>query len=124
VPGGQTIEVVPATHLKSGQMVQIHGAGFTSGSALQVIECADKGRATGPGDCNLAGMLTTAADAAGRVTVRLAVVQGPFGTNRIVCGSRQRCLVSITQASLAPTEEADAPISFAPQSHRRARGAG
>ena len=44
---------------------------------------------------------------------RLTVVRGPFGANKIVCGPKQACLVSVTQASLTPTEEADAPITFA-----------
>jgi hypothetical protein len=49
-----------------------------------------------------------------RVSVDLVVLRGPFGTNNIICGARQACLVSVTQASLSPTEEADAPITFAP----------
>ncbi len=68
---------------------------------------------SGPGDCNLTGMLSVNSDAAGRVSTRLQVLRGPFGANKIVCGEQQRCLVSVTQASLSPTEEADAPIGFA-----------
>lgn len=109
----QTLVVTPSTRLKSGQAVTVHGVGFTPGEPLQVIQCAAKQQSTGPGDCNLLGMLTTVADATGRVSVRLVVVRGPFGANRIVCDSRRPCLVSVTQASLAPSEEADAPISFA-----------
>ena len=67
----------------------------------------------GPGHCNLTGMLSVNSDAAGRVSTRLQVLRGPFGANKIVCGEQQRCLVSVTQASLSPTEEADAPIGFA-----------
>lgn len=80
-----------------------------------MIQCADKGRRTGPGDCDLAGMLTTTADGAGRVDVSLVVKRGPFGSNGIVCSLRQPCLVSVTQASLSPSEEADVRISFAPR---------
>jgi hypothetical protein len=112
--GNATITVRPAQALRDGQRVRVTGAGFTPGEALQVIQCADKGRRTGPGDCDLAGMLTVTADAGGRVVVSLVVTRGPFGSNGIVCGVRQGCLVSVTQASLSPSEEADARISFAP----------
>jgi hypothetical protein len=111
--GGQHVTVTPARQLTDGQHVQVHGTGFTAGEALQVIECADKGTATGPSDCNLPGMLATAADNTGSVAATLTVVRGPFGGNKIVCSAAQPCLISVTQASLSPTEEADAPISFA-----------
>ena len=94
--------------------MSIQATGFSPGEPLQVIQCAAKGDATGAGDCNLAGMLAVSADASGGVTIKLAVLRGPFGSNNIVCSAKQSCLVSVTQASLHPTEEADAPISFAP----------
>jgi hypothetical protein len=110
--GTPMITVRPAHALRDGQRVRVAGTGFTPGEVLQVIQCADKGQQTGPGDCNLSGMLTTAADATGRVAVTLAVTRGPFGANAIVCSVRLPCLVSVTQASLSPSEEADAEISF------------
>lgn len=105
--------VTPHSGLRDGQQVRVAAAGFSPDEPLQVIQCADKGNATGPGDCNLTGMLTVSSDASGRVDVRLKVLRGPFGTNRIVCSAHQHCLVSVTQASMQPSEEADAPITFA-----------
>jgi hypothetical protein len=110
---GPQIVISPNTGLGARQAVRITGRGFTPGERLQVIQCADKGRATGPGDCNLAGMLSASADASGAVQATLTVLRGPFGSAGIVCSAAQACLVSVTQASLNPSEEADAPISFA-----------
>ncbi len=112
--GKPTVTVSPATGLQDKQIVLVKASGFSPNEALQVIECADKGTKTGAGDCNLSGMLAVTSDATGNVRAQLRVLRGPFGGNKIVCGSTQHCLVSVTQASLAPTEEADGPIEFAP----------
>ena len=108
-----TLRLSPATGVHDQQVVTVNASGFTPGEALTVIQCADKGTATGPGDCNLAGMLAANADGTGRVTTTLKVVRGPFGGNHIVCSAHQQCLISVTQASLSPTQEADATITFA-----------
>ena len=108
------VVVTPSLGLRNRQTVRVIGSGFTANEALQVIQCAVKGASTGPADCNLAGILATTSDSLGRVSVDLVVLRGPFGANKIICGPRQACLVSVTQASLSPTEEADAPITFAP----------
>lgn len=112
-PRAQAVSVSPSSGLRDGQQVAVTATGFTPGEPLQVIECAARQQQTGPGDCNLAGILSASADAAGTVSARLRVVRGPFGANKIVCSASQPCLVSVTQATLSPTEEADAPISFA-----------
>jgi hypothetical protein len=112
--GKPTVTVTPATGLRDKQIVLVKASGFSPNEALQVIECADKGTKTGAGDCNLSGTLAVTSDATGDVRAQLRVLRGPFGGNKIVCGSTQHCLVSVTQASLAPTEEADGPIEFAP----------
>jgi hypothetical protein len=104
--------VIPATGLRDKQTVQIRASGFSPNKLLQAVQCADKGTDTGAADCNLAGMLAVTSDATGRVSAKLQVLRGPFGANGIVCG-QQGCLVSVTQASLAPSEEADARIEFA-----------
>ena len=109
----QHATVTPATGLRTGQKVQVQASGFSPGESLVVTECASKGTATGPGDCDLTGMQGVTADAGGRVKVELTVSKGPFGANKIVCGPAQACLVSVTQATPSPTEEADAPIAFA-----------
>ena len=108
----QHATVTPATGLKPGQKVLVQASGFSQGEALVVTQCAAKGTATGPGDCNLTSMQSVTADPNGRVSVEFAVSKGPFGANNIVCGPAQGCLVSVTQATPSPTQEADAPISF------------
>ncbi len=108
----QQVTITPATGLKSPQTVLVQASGFAPGESLVVTECAAKGTATGPGDCDLTSMQNVTADAAGRVKVEFTVRKGPFGANNIVCGASQACLVSVTQATLTPTREADAPISF------------
>jgi hypothetical protein len=107
------LTIAPATNLKDQQVVHVTGFGFSPNEALQVIECAQKGDSTGPGDCNLTAMTGATSDANGAVSTDLTVVRGPFGANNIVCSAQQPCLVSVTQASLSPTEEADATIQFA-----------
>ena len=109
---GQQATVTPAAGLKSGQKVLVQASGFSPGEALVVTQCAVKGTATGPGDCNLAGMQGVTADTSGRVSIEFTVSKGPFGANNIVCGPAQACLISVTQATLSPTQEADAQVSF------------
>ena len=104
--------MTPATGLKSGQQVLVQASGFSPGEALGVTECASKGTATGPGDCDLTNMQSATSDASGRVMTNLTITKGPFGTNNIVCGPAQACLISVTQAPPTPTQEADAPITF------------
>lgn len=110
--GAQTVSITPSTELTTGTRVHVTGAGFTANTPLVVNECADKGNSTGPGDCNLEGMVMTTADAAGKVSVDYVVTSGPFGANKIVCSAAQPCLLSISQATLAPTEEASVPLTF------------
>lgn len=110
--GGQRLTVTPATGLAATQTVLVQGSGFSPGESLVVTQCADKGTSTGPGDCDLTGMQGVTADSNGRVKVQFTVHKGPFGANNITCGPAQACLVSVTQASPSPTEEADAPVKF------------
>ena len=90
----------------------MQASGFSPGEALVVTQCAAKGTATGPGDCNLTSMQSVTADAGGRVRAEFTVSKGPFGANKVVCVAAQACLISVTQATPSPTQEADAPISF------------
>jgi len=108
----QHVTVTPATGLTAGQQVLVQASGFSPGESLVVTQCASKGTATGPGDCDLTNMQGATADASGRVKLELTVSKGPFGANKIVCGPAQACLISVTQATPSPTEEADAPITF------------
>jgi hypothetical protein len=110
--GHQKVTVTPATGLKSGQKVLVKASGFSPAESMVVTECAAKGAATGPGDCDLNGMQSVTSDASGRVKVDLTVTKGPFGANNIVCGPARACLISVTQATPSPTQEADTPITF------------
>ena len=110
--GSQAVSVSQAAGLASGQHITVTGTGFSPGQLLVVTECADKGDATGQGDCNLSGVVTASSDTGGRVQADLVVLKGPFGANQVVCGPQQPCLVSISQATLSPTEQADTRISF------------
>lgn len=104
--------VQPAAGLVEGQRVTVTGRGFSPGLALVVVQCLNRGTATGSADCNLSQLVNAQADASGRVTAHLLVSKGPYGTPPLQCSSAHPCLVSITEAKLQPTEEADAPISF------------
>ena len=117
--GHQKVTVTPATGLKSGQKALVQASGFSPGESLVVTQCAAKGAATGPGDCDLNGMQSVTADASGQVKLNLTVTKGPFGANNIVCGPAQACLISVTQATPSPTQEADTPITFGLPGHNR-----
>jgi hypothetical protein len=110
--GRPRVAATPATGLISGEKLLVQASGFSPGEQLIVIQCASKGLATGPGDCNLAGSQSVTADSSGRVDVRFGVSKGPFGANKIICGASQRCLISVTQPTQSPTQEADVPITF------------
>src|SRR6266481_806552 len=74
--GKQTITVTPHTGLKSGQAVHIVAAGFSPNETLGVVECADKGTATGQGDCDISRLKTVTSDESGRVDTMFSVVTG------------------------------------------------
>jgi Neocarzinostatin family len=111
-PSGQHLTITPSTGLASSATVQLEATGFSAGESLVVTQCASKGSATGEGDCNLAGIQSVTADSAGEVNTKFTVIKGPFGSSHIVCNSSGSCLVSVSQASPSPTQEADAPVSF------------
>lgn len=110
----QTITVTPDTGLANHQHVTVTATGFRAGeSDLVVTECANKGTATGEGDCDLTAVVSATADGRGDVNVQFSVATGPFGSNHIVCSTTQACEISVSQATINPTEEADTNISFA-----------
>jgi hypothetical protein len=104
--------VRPAAGLVEGQRVTVTGHGFSPGIALVVVQCLDRGTATSSGDCNLSALVNVRADASGEVSTVLTVSKGPYGTPPVLCSTTHPCLVSVTEATLTPTEEADAAISF------------
>lgn len=110
----QQVTVTPHANLPATANVTVVGTGYTPGKSFGATECADKGAATGAGDCNLRGIKVATADSSGKVTVKFTAVKGPFGSNNIVCSSSQPCIISIADAgSAAPTEVASATITFA-----------
>lgn len=111
-PGTQTLTVTPSSGLSSPATVQVKAAGFTPGENLVVVECANKGKATTQADCNLTGIEAVKAGSAGQVAAKFKVTKGPFGTGHIRCASAGSCVVSVTQETPSPTQEATAPISF------------
>lgn len=111
---GQQITVTPDRGLRSPQTVLVEASGFSPNESLVMNECAAKGQRTGPGDCNLSAMQVVTSDASGRVVVQFTVVRGPFGSDHVVCGPAQPCLVSVSQATYSPTQQASTRIHFAP----------
>ena len=111
----QTITITPNTGLTDGQAVAIVGKGYVAGKTYGITECADKGNATGAGDCNLRGIKVATADATGTVNASFPAAKGPFGSNNIVCSASQACLISVATAGSAnPSEVASLNITFAP----------
>lgn len=111
--GHPSVTVSPATGLHTGQQVTVAATGFPPSGMLVVTECADKGTATGPADCDLAGVQTVTASASGGVHASFTVTSGPFGANHIVCSAQQRCLISVSQPTATNPVEATEDISFA-----------
>lgn len=110
--GKQSVTISPSTGLKSGQRVHVTANGFKPNEPLVINECADKGANTGAGDCNLSGLVSTTSDASGKVEADYTVTTGPFGGNNITCSATQACLLSVSQATPSPTEEADVRLQF------------
>lgn len=109
-----TLTVTPATGLADGQTVHIAAKGFTPNQqSLGINECANKGDATGAGDCNIRELKPVQSDAKGEISADYVVRKGPFGGNNIVCSAQQKCLLSVSQLIQKPTEEADMDIAFA-----------
>jgi Neocarzinostatin family len=110
----QTVRITPDTGLTDGQTVHVVGTGFTAGTTYSAVECADKGSATSPDDCDLRVAKVATADPTGKVTVDFPVQKGPFGGNKIVCSSSQKCLISVANAGAGSTTEvATEDITFA-----------
>ena len=112
-PAKPTVSVDPATGLHDGQTVQVSIDGFSPAQTLIVAECVDKGDATGQGDCNLEGIVPVTVDGQGHAETPFTVTTGPFGANKGSCTPTQHCLISVSQATPNPTEQADADIAFA-----------
>jgi hypothetical protein len=110
----QSVTITPANGLSDQQVVHIVAKGYAAGQTYAAVECADKGTATGPGDCDLHLLKEATADSSGTVTVDFPAQKGPFGDNSIVCSAAQKCLISVENAGDPNnTEVASGDISFA-----------
>jgi hypothetical protein len=109
----QKVSVTPDTGLRSGQSVEVSASGFTPGEALVVTECADKGNATGQGDCDLSNVVNATANNSGQISTTYKVTAGPFGANHIVCSATQKCEISVSQVNINPIQVGTADITFA-----------
>jgi hypothetical protein len=113
-PAAQILTITPGAGLTDGQVVRVVGTGYVTGKTYAAVECADKGNATGWGDCDLHGIPVATADATGTVTIAFPVAKGPFGFNKIVCSAFQKCLIFVANAgSPNPMEHAVLDITFA-----------
>ena len=104
--------VTPSKNLKSGEKVTISAKGFSPKEALAVIECANKGTSTSQADCDLTALVGVESNSAGDVHATYTVTKGPFGSGHIVCSTPTACILSVTQESPSPTQDATAVISF------------
>jgi hypothetical protein len=120
---GPAITVTPATGLHSQQVVHVSAAGFKPGTLLVVTECADKGTATGPDDCDLAHEQLVHAAKNGSVESSYRVTPGVFAPNRIDCTAVD-CVISVSELSFDPSQQASAEISFASGVHTSAGSTG
>ncbi len=108
----QHLTVTPSSGLKATETVRLVATGFTPSESLVVTECANKGSATGEGDCNVGALKSVTADSSGTVNTTFVVKRGPFGANGVVCSKPAACIVTVTQETPTPTQDATATISF------------
>lgn len=111
-PTTQTMTVSPSRGLKSGETVTVRAAGFSPNQSLVLTECANKGKATGPGDCDLNNLKSVKSNASGDVRATYSVTKGPFGGSKIKCDTPTACILSVTQATENPSQDATAVIAF------------
>lgn len=118
-PSSAAITVVPSTGLTNGQTVTIHGTHFKPGVSIIIVECVDKGANTQQTNCTggsgLFGIPAGFRPAADGTFTRKFVVHKSFsgiGGGYNTCSSSSPCIISVTEPTNNPTEEADAHIYF------------
>jgi uncharacterized protein YceK len=111
--GGQpTITLDPKGPYAPGQKVKVSATGFKPNEQVGINECADKGAATGAGDCDLAKIVLLQTDAKGAGSGTYVVHKGPFGANKIVCSATTKCLLSVAELVATGGLNASEDISF------------
>jgi hypothetical protein len=88
-----------------------------------VTECANKGAATGPDDCDLPHEHLVHANGAGEVEDSYRVSPGVFAPNHIDC-TKMNCVLAVSALSFDPSEQASALISFASAVRAAPEGSG
>lgn len=116
-PSSAAITVVPSTGLYNKETVTIHGTHFKTGTSVIIVECVDYGSQTQQTNCTYGPYLFPPAfrPAADGTFSRKFVVYSSFsgiGGGHNTCSSATPCIISVTEPSNNPTEEADAHIYF------------
>ena len=108
----QTITLSPKGPYAPGTSVTVSATGFKPNEQVGINECADKGNATGAGDCDLGKIVLLTTDATGAGSGKYVVHKGPFGANNIVCGPKQKCLLSVSELIATGGLSASQDIAF------------
>lgn len=106
------VTVNPSRHLHDGQAVEVRARGFGPNQSLIIIECVDLGKRTGQSSCDLGSLTGISIGADGTGAGQFTVRKGPIGSERLFCTDRHPCIVSVSQATLNPSQTASATIRF------------
>lgn len=106
------VTVHPSRHLADGQLVHVEARGFGPNQSLITIECVDIGKRTGQGSCDVANLSGISIGPAGTGSASFTVRRGPLGSDHLSCTHRHPCIVSVSQATIDPSQTASAQISF------------
>ncbi|HVU73838.1 MAG TPA: neocarzinostatin apoprotein domain-containing protein [Mycobacteriales bacterium] len=110
--GEPTLTLDPKGPYAPGTKVKVSATGFKPNEQVGINECADKGNATGAGDCDLAKIVLLNTDSSGAGSGTYAVHKGPFGANNIVCGGATKCLLSVAELVATGGLSASEDITF------------
>jgi hypothetical protein len=118
-----SVTVSPHRHLSNGRMVKVTAKNFTaaatarSATAAECSHAALKSRSIN--DCDVSTATQVPVNASGNGSAMFTVVAGKnyTDTNGGKCGGRHRCIITVVDNPLAPTQEAAATISFKKTTH-------
>jgi hypothetical protein len=117
-PPVPTVTVRPATGLADGQLVWVHGSGFSAGATVALVEC--EAGALNESDCDLTTLQTVATDLSGGLVspyiVSRALVVGGTSIDCAVppgCALGSANLADVSQAASTPLRF-DPSLPFAP----------
>jgi hypothetical protein len=106
------VTVKPSRHLHDGQTVSVSARGFGPDQSLIIIECVDLGKRTGQSSCDIGSLTAIVIGPDGTGSGQFTVRKGPIGSERLSCTDQHPCIVSVSQATLNPTQTASATIRF------------